>query len=155
MEWMPTNLYTHIQHLVERNGGKPFELHVAIDIMLQITNAMQYLHNKKPRKIVHRDLKTTNILVQSNTNILEGYVHVKLVDFGTSEFYMSATSSIQTTEKGTIVCVALEVFNQEPKHGNNGLSFPPKAWSFAMVCSEILIGDVLSQMNHKLLFMPR
>lgn len=105
--------------------------------MLQIANAMQYLHNKKPRKIVHRDLKTTNILVQPNTNILEGYVHVKLGDFGTSKFYMSATSSIQTTEKGTIVYVALEVFNQEPKHANNGLSFPPKAdvWSFAMVCS--------------------
>ncbi len=75
MEWMPIDLYTHIQHLVESNGGKPFELQVAIDIMLQIANAMQYLHNKKPRKIVHRDLKTTNIL--------EAYVHVKLIEFGT------------------------------------------------------------------------
>jgi serine/threonine protein kinase len=72
---------------VQRNGGKPFELHVAIDIMLQIANAMQYFPNKKPRKIVHKDLKMTNILMQPNTNILEGYVHVKLVEFGTSKFY--------------------------------------------------------------------
>jgi serine/threonine protein kinase len=106
---MLANLYTHIQHLVQRNGGKPFEFHVEIDIvvMLQIANAMQYLHNKKPRKIVHRDLKMTNILVQPNTNILGGYVHVKLTDFGTSKLYsMSKTSSIQTTKKGTIVYVA-------------------------------------------------
>jgi serine/threonine protein kinase len=95
IEWMFADLYTHIQHLVERNGGKPFELHVAIDIMLQIANAIQYLNNKKPRKIVHRDLKMTNVLLQPNTNIIEGYVHVKLTDFGTSKSYnMFATSSI-------------------------------------------------------------
>ncbi len=66
----------------------------------------KYLNNKKPRKIVHRDLKMTNILLQPNTNILEGYVHVKLTDFGTSKFHnMFATSSIETTKKATIVYV--------------------------------------------------
>jgi hypothetical protein len=50
VEWMPADLYTHIQHLVERNGGKPFELHVAIDIMLQIANAMQISQQQETKE---------------------------------------------------------------------------------------------------------
>ncbi len=142
MEWMPTDLYTHIEGQVEKNAGKPFQLHVAIDIMLQIAKAMRYLHSKK---IVHRDLKTSNILVQPNINNAEGYVLVKLADFGTSKFYnRSETPSLQTPEKGTTMYAAPEVFKQEPERANNTSNFPSKAdvWSFAMVCSEILTGEV-------------
>jgi tRNA A-37 threonylcarbamoyl transferase component Bud32 len=145
MEWMPTDLYAHIQGQVEKNGGKPFQLHVTIDIMLQIAKAMRYLHSKKPRKIVHRDLKTSNILVQPNINNAEGYVLVKLADFGTSKFYnRTETPSVQTSEKGTTMYAAPEVFKQKPVRANNTSKFPPKAdvWSFAMVCSEILTGEV-------------
>jgi serine/threonine protein kinase len=144
MEWMPTDLYTHIEAQVEKNGGKPFQLHVAIDIMLQIAKAMRYLHSKKPRRIVHRDLKTSNILVQPNINA-EGYVFVKLADFGTSKFYnRSETPSLLSPGKGTTMYAAPEVFQQSPVHANNTSRFPPKAdvWSFAMVCSEILTGNV-------------
>jgi serine/threonine protein kinase len=145
MEWMPTDLYAHIQCQVEKNGGVPFQFHVAIDIMLQIAKAMRYLHSKKPRKIVHRDLKTSNILVQPNINNAEGYILVKLADFGTSKFYNSTeTPSLQTPEKGTTVYAAPEVFKQKPVRANKTSKFPPKAdvWSFAMVCSEILTGKV-------------
>jgi len=138
MEWMPKDLYAYIQGQVEKNGGKPFQLHVTIDIMLQIAKAMRYLHSKKPRKIVHRDLKTSNILVQPNINNAEGCVVVKLADFGTSKFYnKTETPSVQTSEKGTTMYVAPEVFKQKPVRGNNTSKFPPKAdvWSFAMVCS--------------------
>ncbi|KAH8964605.1 hypothetical protein BDL97_04G075900 [Sphagnum fallax] len=116
MERMPEDLSNHIQRLVERNGGRPFQLHVAIDIMLQIAKAMRYLHNKKPRKIVHRDLKTSNILVRPLADNSQGYVHVKLADFGISKFYnMSETSSSLTFMKGTSVYAAPEVFNQQSK----------------------------------------
>jgi hypothetical protein len=141
MEWMPTDLCTHIEGLLEKNGGTPFQLHVAIDIMLQIAKAMRYLHTKK---IVHRDLKPKNILVQPDIDS-EGYVQVKLADFGISKFYnMSETPSLQTSEKGTSAYAAPEVFKQKPEHADNTLKFPPKAdvWSFAMVCSEILTGEV-------------
>jgi serine/threonine protein kinase len=142
MEWMPADLYTHIEAQVEKNGGKPFQLHVAIDIMLQIAKAMRYLHTKK---IVHRDLKTSNILVQPNIDNAKGYVLVKLADFGTSKFYnWTETPSWQTPEKGTTMYAAPEVFQQKPVRANNTSRFPPKAdvWSFAMVCSEILTGKV-------------
>jgi hypothetical protein len=144
MEWMPTDLCTHIQGLLEKNGGTPFQFHVAIDIMLQIAKAMRYLHNKKSKKIVHRDLKPKNILVQPNIDS-EGYLQVKLADFGISKFYnMTETPSLQTPEKGTSAYAAPEVFKQKQEPADRTLKFPPKAdvWSFAMVCSEILTGEM-------------
>jgi serine/threonine protein kinase len=111
--------------------------------MLQVANAMRYLHNEK---IVHRDLKTSNILVEPITGCFEGYLHVKLADFGTAKPYdMTETFSQQTPGQGTPVYAAPEILfgkpmvDQELKSPN----FPPKAdvWSFAMVCSEILTGE--------------
>jgi hypothetical protein len=142
MEWMPKNLYTHIKAQVQGKHGTPFKLHVAIDIMLQVANAMRYLHD---RRIVHRDLKTSNILVEPIMECYEGYLHVKLADFGIAKTYnMTETSSTQTPGQGTPAYAAPEVnFGQLVVHGKKSPKFPPKAdvWSFAMVCSEILTGE--------------
>jgi serine/threonine protein kinase len=142
MEWMPKDLCTHIEDQFEGESYTPFKLHVAIDIMLQVANAMRYLHN---RRIVHRDLKTSNILVQPIMEFSEGYLHVKLADFGIAKTYnMTETSSTQTPGQGTPAYAAPEVnFGQPVVHGEKSPKFPPKAdvWSFAMVCSEILTGD--------------
>jgi hypothetical protein len=142
MEWMPKDLCTHIKDEFQGGSYTPFKLHVAIDIMLQVANAMRYLHN---RKIVHRDLKTSNILVQPIMECSEGYLHVKLADFGIAKTYnMTETSSTQTPGQGTTTYAAPEVnFGQPVVHGEKSPKFPPKAdvWSFAMVCSEILTGE--------------
>jgi serine/threonine protein kinase len=140
MERMHEDLSKHIKRLVGRTGDRPFQLHVAIDIMLQVAKAMYYLHNKKLKKIVHSDLKTSNILVQPLADSSEGYVHVKLADFG-----MSKPSSPLTFKRATSVYAAPEVFNLESKHGNKrSTNLLPKidVWSFAMVCSEILTGTM-------------
>lgn len=47
-----------------------------LPIILQILDALQYIHAKQ---IVHRDLKPSNIMVTLNGN------HVKLIDFGLSD----------------------------------------------------------------------
>ncbi len=151
MELMPANLSTHLN----RRNGTPFPLHVAIDIMLQIAKAMQYLHSKRPQKIVHRDLKPLNILVKSLPESSDGYIQVKLADFGVSKFYnKTETSSPQTHMVGTSVYAAPEVFTQEVVSDNNYPKFPSKAdvWSFAMVCSEILTGEqpFIDQQRHGL-----
>jgi len=140
MERMPQNLQTHIVDQAQRRGGQPFELHVAIDIMLQVAKAMQYLHRNK---IVHRDLKTSNILVDDST---EGYVLVKLADFGLAKTYnRTQTVSTQTTG-GTTRYAAPEVnlVDGAMIHGKKIIKLLPKAdvWSFAMVCSEILTGNI-------------
>jgi hypothetical protein len=140
MELMPESLATHI----DKRNDTPFPLHVAIDIMLQIAKAMQYLHSKRPQKIVHRDLKPSNILVKPFPESSDGYMQVKLADFGVSKFYKKTkTFSLQTPNLGTSVYAAPEVFTQEVVSDNNNPKFPSKAdvWSFAMVCSEILTGE--------------
>lgn len=50
---------------------------VRLRMMKQITDTLAYLHGLKP-KIVHKDLKTNNILVDENLNL-------KLCDFGDAE----------------------------------------------------------------------
>lgn len=144
MERMPKNLKNHIDDELRRRypggGGAPFELHVAIDIMLQIAKAMLYLHNMK---IVHRDLKPANILVQPcETSQQDGYVRVKLADFGIAKTYNhTATASAQTPNQGTTIYAAPEVFGHRADEGS--LSFPTMVdiWSFALTCSQILTGQ--------------
>jgi serine/threonine protein kinase len=139
MERMPQNLEKHIKVQAQKRGGQPFELHVAIDIMLQIAKAMQYLHKNK---IVHRDLKTSNILVDDST---EGYVLVKLADFGLAKTYANTQTVGTQTTGGTTRYAAPEVNldDDEMIHGKK-TRFLTKAdvWSFAMVCSEILTGNI-------------
>lgn len=56
-------------------------------LMYQILSAVNYLHSKN---IVHRDLKPENILVEKGTskaNESEEKINIKLIDFGTCNFY--------------------------------------------------------------------
>jgi len=47
----------------------------------QMSSALDYLHCKKPRRILHRDLKPDNILVVSTSNSTPNF-QFKLADFG-------------------------------------------------------------------------
>jgi serine/threonine protein kinase len=59
----------------------------------------------------------------------EGYLHVKLADFGIAKTYnMTETSSTQTPSQGTPIYAAPEVnFSQAVVHGEKSPKFPPKA----------------------------
>ncbi|KAG0630552.1 hypothetical protein M758_1G187100 [Ceratodon purpureus] len=146
MERMHTDLSTLIEKQTKDEVGPPFELPVAIDIMLQIAKAMRYIHSKK---ITHRDLKPGNVLVQlPETGKLPrgAYVLVKLADFGVSKSYSGTeTFSSQTAKQGTSLYAAPEVFLPpalDPPKLPRRAKFPPRAdvWSFAVTCSEILTG---------------
>lgn len=155
MELMPGDLQQHIANAVGKRsasprapekgdgGGMPFSLPVAIDTMLQVAQAMRHVHEKK---LAHRDLKTSNILVQPvgeecSELHMEGYLEVKLADFGSSKAYTnSSISGDLTRNTGTTVYGAPEIFGKEEIARER--NFPPKAdvWSFGMTCSEILTG---------------
>jgi len=72
-EW----LYGHKQRQKERSISLP-PLHERIEKGLEIAQAMQYLHEQKP-KVIHRDLKPSNIL-------LDDSMHVRVADFGHARF---------------------------------------------------------------------
>ncbi len=120
-----------------------FELPVALDIMLQIAEAMQYLHRKK---ITHRDLKSANMLINlaQIPEIAEaGFMEVKVSDFGTSKI-RNATSvvSLETLRIGTTQWMAPELMF-EPKEDSSTMKYYPlksDVYSYAMTCYEILSG---------------
>jgi serine/threonine protein kinase len=118
----------------------------AVDLMLQVARGLKYLHSKH---IVHRDVKSSNILVKALTGVpaleyKEGYLSAKLADFGTSKTKISSTRfSKQTSNVGTTLWMAPEVFSIDSGAvvpGPQLPAYPFKAdvYSFAIVCYEIL-----------------
>ena len=71
-----TDLYTKIQR------EKSFNETTTGIIMFQLFSAINYCHSKH---IMHRDLKPENIMIEENT--IDGYLQIKIIDFGTATFY--------------------------------------------------------------------
>ncbi len=134
-------------------AAAPLSTPAAVDLMLQIARGLRYLHSKS---IVHRDVKSKNILVKPLIDVpeleyKEGYLTAKLADFGTSRIKKSITRrSHQTFNVGTTSWMAPEVFRIREEWMYSGaaqsspIAHPYKAdvWSFAMVCFEILTRKV-------------
>ena len=65
----------------------------ALDWALQVCEALAYLHSQKPQPIVFRDLKPSNIM-------LDSYNHIRLIDFGIAKLFEA------TEDKGTMIGTA-------------------------------------------------
>ncbi len=137
MELMDEDLNDHIDAFMKSPSGPQLELPVALDIMLQVAEAMLYLHTKK---IVHRDMKAANILI-NHAKIEEmekaGYVQAKVADLGESKIKLSVATYSRQTLAGTTRWMAPELFE---KKSSDEIKYPFKAdvYSYAITCSEIL-----------------
>jgi len=114
MEYLPQNLH---DYLIE-NRGK-MDSQQMLDFAYDIARGMEYLHRNS---IIHRDLKSFNILLDENLN-------VKIADFGIARV-KSNTSTMTTT--GTIAWTAPEILRHE--------SYDEKSdvYSYAIVLWEIV-----------------
>ncbi|KAF8774789.1 Mitogen-activated protein kinase kinase kinase like protein [Argiope bruennichi] len=72
----------------------------AISWLLQTANGVAYLHNMKPRALIHRDLKPPNLL------LINGGTVLKICDFGTA----CDKHTNMTNSKGSAAWMAPEVF---------------------------------------------
>ena len=77
-----------------------------VGIIYEICSAMMYIHKMK---IIHRDLKTTNILLDFNK-------HVKICDFGISKVMNLTTETSLTHEIGTLLYMAPELFQPDSQY---------------------------------------
>ncbi|XP_059069426.1 uncharacterized protein LOC131072519 [Cryptomeria japonica] len=134
-----------LDKLLSSSGGRaPLALPVAVDMMLQISRGMEYLHS---RGIMHLDLKSSNVLIQPSAVPEfreQGYGRVKLCDFGMASLRLSSVRC--EDPKGTCYWRAPEAFpfpNEEllPEIDTlNEYTYKADVYSFAMTCYEILTG---------------
>jgi serine/threonine protein kinase len=127
-----------------KNNGKPFPQDIVQHIMKQIVSGIQYLHNNK---ILHRDLKSDNILVhfeseedKKNFNLLKCVV--KIIDFGFARYLENDT--LAQSVLGSPINMDPQILMKMRKIDNNqSFGYDQKAdiWSLGTICYEILIGS--------------
>jgi serine/threonine protein kinase len=138
MELMQMDLATYLQSQSEL----PLPLLLAVDIMLQLAEAMNYLHKSR---MIHRDLKSYNVLintVRSKESSFSPSVQVKLADFDLSKLNLyNSTFSRETV--GTRPWMAPEVYeDEEDEEKTVKYTKAVDVYSFAMVFFEVLTGKV-------------
>lgn len=100
----------------------PYTFAHVISWSLQCAEAVEYLHNMKPKAVIHRDLKPPNMLLTNNGTVL------KICDFGTA----CPIHTEMTSNKGSASWMAPEVFE--------GTRYTEKCdvYSFGIVLWEML-----------------
>uniref|UniRef100_A0A8D0HNJ6 Mitogen-activated protein kinase kinase kinase n=1 Tax=Sphenodon punctatus TaxID=8508 RepID=A0A8D0HNJ6_SPHPU len=105
-------------------AGRKVTPRLLVDWSTGIASGMNYLHL---HKIIHRDLKSPNVLV-THTDV------VKISDFGTSKEL--SDKSTKMSFAGTVAWMAPEVIRNEP------VSEKVDIWSFGVVLWELLTGEI-------------
>lgn len=119
MEYCP---YGQLYEILK--DGKEIPPALILDWSKQIASGMNYLHS---HKIIHRDLKSPNVLVAKNDI-------VKISDFGTSRTWNEKSTKMSFA--GTVAWMAPEVIRNEP------CSEKVDIWSFGVVLWELLSGEI-------------
>lgn len=115
-----------LETLLKANGtfSEPQLAHVA----RQVLNGLNYLHSQK---IIHRDIKPTNLLVNSD-------MEVKIADFGVSKM-MCRTLDNCNSYVGTCAYMSPERFDPDT-YGGNYNGYASDIWSLGLTLMELYMG---------------
>ncbi|RZC74186.1 hypothetical protein C5167_049669 [Papaver somniferum] len=105
-------------------------------ICLDIAKGLAYLHEESRLKIVHRDIKPTNILLDKDLT-------AKISDFGLAKLDEEENTHISTRIAGTIGYMA-------PEYAMRGyLTYKADVYSFGIVALEIVSGKSITKYKPK------
>ncbi|KAH7862030.1 hypothetical protein Vadar_033888 [Vaccinium darrowii] len=100
---------------------------IRFDICLGVARGLAYLHEESRPRIVHRDVKASNILLDSDLNS-------KISDFGLAKLYDDTKTHISTRVAGTVGYLA-------PEYAMRGLlTEKADVYGFGVVALEIVSG---------------
>ncbi|KAF5206295.1 Kinase family protein [Thalictrum thalictroides] len=119
------NLEQWLHGAMRQHGYLTWE--ARIKILLGTAKALAYLHEAIEPKVVHRDIKSSNILIDDNFD-------AKVSDFGLAKMLGAGKSHITTRVMGTFGYVA-------PEYANSGLlNEKSDIYSFGVVLLEAITG---------------
>lgn len=113
-------LFDHIlahRYLKERDAARLFA---------QLISGVSYLHSKK---VVHRDLKLENLLLDRNRNVI-------ITDFGFANRFMDSADDLMSTSCGSPCYAAPELVVQEGKYVGTAVD----VWSCGVILYAMLAG---------------
>lgn len=115
-------------------AGRRVPPHVLVNWAVQVARGMNYLHSDAPVPIIHRDLKSINILIlEAIENHSLSDTVLKITDFGLAREWHKTT---KMSAAGTYAWMAPEVIRLSL------FSKSSDVWSFGVLLWELLTGEV-------------
>uniref|UniRef100_A0A0D9XCV5 Protein kinase domain-containing protein n=1 Tax=Leersia perrieri TaxID=77586 RepID=A0A0D9XCV5_9ORYZ len=128
------NLFDHLRG--KAAGGETLNWAIRVRVLLDAAQGLDYLHKGCNRSIIHRDVKTSNILLGQS-------LQAKIADFGLSRTYLSDTQShMSATVAGSMGYI-------DPEYYQTGwITESSDVYSFGVVLLEVATGELPILQGH-------